>query len=204
MRRWGLWALPAAGVLYIIGVVVRGAFINPTNSNSAQFVSWASGTAIPVAYTFVSLAAVAAIIGYVFLDRELNTSASRVGMLLAVSGAGFLLTLFGLLWFAIPATAASYNAGNHAAVDVIVRAFSDSTPVQVLSGLNILGHIAFAVAVWRMGSLARVGAVAFAVAPILQALVFSYGAEILGQVLFLPGAVLVVMAATSAPRSASA
>jgi hypothetical protein len=202
MRRLDLLALPGAGVLYCAGVVMRGAVVTPGHDSAGQFAAWASSRTFPIAYGTVSVAAILAIFGYVALDRRVNTTGSRAGMLLAVAGAGFLLVLFGVLWFAFPAAAAAYDAGNHGAIDVAARAFSGSMPVQILSGLNILGHIGFAVAVWRWGVSARVGAVTFAVAPILQALTFSFPVEVLGQVLFLMGASLIARSAVT--RSAAA
>jgi len=195
MRGLGLWTLPGAGVLYTVGVLLRGDFIVPTGGNAAAFAAWSSSSSFSVSYAIVSAAAILAIFGYVALDRRLATSVSRAAMVLAIAGAGALLLLFGALWFGLPAAGSAYSSGNHAAIDVAVRAYAASTPVQVLGILNTLGHFGFAAALWRSGTAARVGGIAFALAPVLQAFIFAYPLEILGQVLFAAGAVTIALIA---------
>ena len=195
MRGLGLWTLPGAGVLYTVGVLLRGDFIVPTNGNAAAFAAWSSSSSYPVSYALVSAAAILAIFGYIALDRRLATGVSRTAMILAVAGAGALLLLFGALWFGLPAAGSAYTSGNHAAIDVAVRAYAATTPMQVLAILNTLGHFGFAAALWRSGLAARAGGVAFALAPVLQAFVFAYPLEIVGQVLFAAGALTIAVIA---------
>ena len=187
MRRLGLWALPAAGLLYTLGVALRGRFVVPKATNAAAFSSWASTARYSVSYWVVIAAAVLAIVGYVALDRRLASRLSGAASLLAVAGAGVLLALFGVLLVAFPAAA---NAGG---TTVAVKAYSRATPLEILASLNIAGHLLFAVALWRRSAVVRAGAVAFAAAPILQAIVSSYPVELVGQVLFLLGAAAIVV-----------
>jgi hypothetical protein len=187
-----IYALPAAGALYLTGVLVRGPFAAP-GLGAGPFVERATSSFYGVAYLLVTAAAALSVLGYLALRELLPGSLARAGATLAIVGLVFLVPLFGVSGVAYPALGRAYVAGDHAVVAAAADAF-DSFPVKILfavTALGWVGHVLLAVVLWRTPWVSKLAVVPFAVATVLMCLPTVYAIEIAGCALFLvAGAIL--------------
>jgi hypothetical protein len=187
--RW-LWSLPAAGLLYVVGVVSRGEFANP--ANAADFAARAGRAVFPLSYLLILLASALMLIGYVALGERLRAPAATV---LSIIGLHFLAAFFGVMAITYPAFA---HAG---AVALAAQAMNSPATLVVLAmvGLNVLGHVLFGIAMWRTTFIPKAAIAPFVLAPVLQLIPFIYPLEILGCALALVSGALIALAKDPSP-----
>jgi hypothetical protein len=188
--------LSVAGLLFFVGCLVRGAHIFPPAATADRFAPWATRPAYAAGY-FILIAGVSlSVIGYGALRARLGGGLATAAMACAVVGAQFLLVLFGGALILSPAAAGAYLAGDHGAVEMAEHALAGPT-VRAVSGLiavNIIGHVLFAIALWRAHPPSRIAAVPFVLAPIFLCLPSYYPIELAGGVLFLVAGLLLARA----------
>jgi hypothetical protein len=187
-------ALPAAGLLFLLGCLVRGAHIFPSAATAGRFAEWSTRNAYAAGY-FILIGAVSlSVFGYVALERRLGGRLARIASVLSVVGMQFLLVLFGAALILSPAAGAAHLAGDGAAIALAAGALERSAAVgvELLIALNIVGHGLFAVAIWRSGAFSKAAIVPFVLAPVMLCLPFYYPVELLGGVMFLLAGVLLI------------
>jgi hypothetical protein len=184
-RKW-LWSLPAAGVLFVAGVVSRGEFANP--AHAAEFAERASRAVFPFSYLLILAASALMLIGYVALRERLRLGPAA--MVLSIVGLHFLAAFFGVMAITYPSFAAE-----PASIAVAARAMSSPAVlvVMAMTSLGIVGHILYAVAMWRTPGM-KLAAVPFVLAPIGQLVPFVYPVEILGCALALVSGAIIALA----------
>jgi len=187
---WAALAILTSGALTALGVLLRGPFVAPSASDSSQaFVQWAAGPTLVPAYLIIIGGTAIGTFGYLGLWPAIGTRLAAWGALLAALGYQFLLALFGVLL--------SFHAfailGGQAGAAAAAAAFGGPAGVvlQALSGLNIIGSIVLAVAIWRSAARPRWSGVPLAIAPLLLALPLALALELFGcGLLVLAGAAM--------------
>ncbi len=190
--RVGALALPLAGALFLVTILVRGLIVEP-GVDPAAFARTAGSAGFRAGMLGITLIGVLMLFGILALYGHLaNGPVDRpvlAGMILSLTGMGLVLPIFGVLTFAYPAAATVYGQGHEEALDVALR-FSAGpfVPFAILSGLVYsIGALVLGVAIWRSRSLPRWSAIPYAVsAPLL--------AFPLGLVLEVTGAALLAIA----------
>jgi hypothetical protein len=197
------------GVLDALGVLLRGTFITPSaNAAGDAFVQWAGGPTLVPAYLIVIGGTAIGTFGYCGLWPAIGTRLAAWGALLAALGYQFLLALLGVL-ISFHAFAA---LGGQAGAAAAAAAFAGPAggALQALSGLNFIGSILLAVAIWRSTVRPRWAGIPLAIAPFLLAFPVTLPSELLGcLLLMLAGAAMLwgtadVQAETGAAEEPSA
>jgi hypothetical protein len=170
------------GLFYTAGVLLRGPFADPQSLAPHAFAARAGTATFPVSYLLIVLASGLAMFGFVGMRDRLQHRLAPLAMVLSIVGLHFLTAFFGVMAIAYPAIAAAYTGGDRDAVTIAARALSSPVTMTIMAvvSLNVLGHVLFAVAMWRSAGLSRTAAVLFVLAPIGQLLPFIYPVEILG------------------------
>jgi hypothetical protein len=207
--RLGMVALAVYGVLIAAAIVVRGPFVDPSESpepfargaGSPRFVAYSLGSTVAVflgVYGFLAL--------YAYLargDREVSRPAFR-GLVLSL-GLVLLLPILGVYAFAGPPVAALYRQDPRRAVDLAAAMGSGSYLLTVLlqAVLYCVGSYFFGLAIWRSGTLPRWAGLLFILqGPMTQFVpLVSYSGEILGGVFLAVSTVWIAWASARQPRA---
>ena len=188
--RFGLIALALSGLLFALGIVLRG----PVDLADPGFCCRAavSPNHVP-AWTIILIGGVLQLYGFFGLYRYLTYQAENLIAFLAVVLSTTAIALF--LGFATfmavnaPVIAELYQQGNQEVIAVVEALFTSALGLALL-GVQavgyIIGPILFAVAIWRDGRLPRWTGVLFALS-IAGGLAFpiTFVTELLGAVLLL-------------------
>src|SRR5574341_86648 len=191
--RLGLLALALSGLLFALGIVLRG----PVDLADPGFCCRAavSPTYVP-AWTIILVGGVLQLYGFLGLYRYLTYQAESLIAFLAVVLSVTAIALF--LGFATfmavnaPVIADLYRQGNQAVIAVVEALFTSALGLALL-GVQavgyVIGPILFAVAIWRDGRLPRWTGILFALS-IAGGLAFpvTFPTELLGAVLLLVSA----------------
>jgi hypothetical protein len=181
-----LWALPAAGLLFFLGCLVRGAHVFPSSATAPRFAAWTARPAYVAGYFVLVGAVTLSVLGYFALARRLGGKLAFTGMVLSILGMQFLLVLFGGAIIMSPALGAAWSAGTSNAADIAQKALAGPTvgAIAAMIVVGIVGHALFAVAIWRSRSLSRLSVVPLVLAPICLCLPFYFPIELGGGVLW--------------------
>jgi hypothetical protein len=179
-----IWSLPIGGLFYTAGVLLRGPFANPLGP-PAEFVARAGASVFPVAYLLIMVASGLALVGYVGLRDQLGHRLGQVAMALSMVGLSVLTAFFGVMAIVYPVLAGAHTAGDPAAVALAAQAMQSPPALAVLGlvSLSLVGHVLFAIGLWRTGWMPKPAAVLFVAAPVMQMITLVYPVEILGCVL---------------------
>lgn len=200
--RLGLSALAVSGLLFAVGIVLRGP-ADLTDPGSCCRTAFSS--TVQAAYVIVVVGAILLLYGFFGLYRYLTYRAeSSIAFLaFAVSVAAAALFLPLTVFFAVsgPAIADLFQEGDRRVIAVVEANFRSALGLawSVARGIAwIVGPLLFAVAVWRDGRLPRWTAALFALSFLLLIPV-TFATEFLGAVLLLISAGTMVWAAWQEP-----
>lgn len=194
--RISMFMLPAAGSLFLAGVVLRGPFATPT-IGAAAFVERATSPRYGTCYLLITAAAALSVLGYIALRERLGGRLASAAAMASVVGLVFLVPLFGVSGVAFPALGRAYAAGDHAAVAAAADAFGSPATVVLLgvTALNVLGHILFAAAAWRARWIPRIACLPLGAATAMMCVPTVYPVEIAGCAAFLVAGLAIALAA---------
>jgi hypothetical protein len=213
LTRIGIWALPLAGLLSLIGGLASLGSPDPgVDPRGAAQAASSSGFVLS---QFVGnvLAVTLAIFGVIALFAYLaNIGWGRLAaaaMILCILGFAMLLSFLGIPTYVIPALSRAYLGGQHDAFKVAGAIFGSAFPIIIVASLlYFLGFLIFSVVIWRSGVLPRGAAVVLAIAGLVLAVpVPSQILTIVGSVLLLVAGgwiALSVMRGPSGPSEAAA
>lgn len=189
--RFFLWALPLAGLLFIVGIILRGPSLDPSLEPD-RFAQAAVAAPAAAAWLAIFIGMVVELIGfwalYAYLAADALERPAFWGMIFSLIGVALILPLMGFMGLAAPVAGNLYLQGQQAVMEVAV-AMVAAGPALVVAGVSgltyIAGSILFAVALWRQGNVPKWLVIAYALqAPLLSfAALFSFAAELLGAVL---------------------
>jgi hypothetical protein len=192
-NRLSISMLPLAGLLAVIGLLLRGPFGNPS-VNPTGFAQAAASFSFGTAWVIIMLGSVVRIYSLMVLF-SLLTAHSRAGrlvflaMLFSFVAEALFLSLTGFLAFGAPVAARLYLQGDPRMLNVLMAGFFSGPVLVVLyiSGLiGTAGSILFSIAIWRSVLPIWAGVLYGLTTPLLAfAPAFSYGLELLGGLLLL-------------------
>jgi hypothetical protein len=195
VARWAGIAILVNGVLDLVGVLLRGQFVDPSAAAASAFVSWASQPTYVPAYLVVILGSAIGTFGYIGLYPAIRGRLALTGAVLAAGGYQFLLALLGILvtFHAFAVSAATPQAAASGAA----AAFSGGagSVLEALSGLNFIGSIVLAAAIWRARWKPLWAGIPLAIAPFLLAFPVTLGSELVGCILLACAGLLILVAA---------
>jgi hypothetical protein len=206
--RLGLAALAVYGVLIAASIVVRGPFVDP--SESPEPFARVAGSPHFIAYSLVStLAVFLGVYGFLALyarlargDGAVERAAFR-GLVLSL-GLVLLLPILGVYAFAGPPLAAFYRQDPQRAVDLAHAVGSGWYLLTVLlqAVLYCAGSYFFGMAIWRSGTLPRWTGLFFILqGPMTQFVpLVSYAGEILGGLMLAASTVWIAWASARQVR----
>jgi hypothetical protein len=163
--RRGIYALPAAGVLTAVPwVFLLGNNSSPKTDPEAYARSLTStgnafGGYLYLAGLICLLFGLLALYGY--LARARSSSWAAAGMIVSVVGIALALPVFGVLGLALPVVGDVYLAGHKDVADAMLLlsggTFSNriNSYFGVFVVVSLVGAIAYAVAVWKSGTLPK-------------------------------------------------
>lgn len=187
--RFGLIALALSGLLFALGIVLRGPvdLADPGSCCRAAV----SPNYVP-GWTIILVAGLPNLYGFLGLYRYLTYQAeSRIAFLavvLIVAGLAFLFPLATFFAVNAPVIAELYQRGNQAVIAVVEANFTSPLGLAVLgvsTVTGITGAILFAVAIWRDRRLPKWTAVLLGLSVLLLGLPVTFATELLGAVLLL-------------------
>lgn len=153
----GLLALPLTGVLYGIGLVLRGsplANAGSADSSANDFAATAGSASYQAGWILLLVGTVLLVFGYLALCAQLAVGQSPQGalpgMILTASSITLPVGVFGVFAFGYPAIADRYTAGD-TGTSTLLKAIADGalTPYSSVGGLPYLaGTTCFAVSIW--------------------------------------------------------
>jgi hypothetical protein len=117
----------------------------------------------------------------------------------------FVVALFGAAVVAQSALGGAFLAGDASAIETATTLFSGGAlaGIGALTSLNVVGHVLFAIAIWRSQDLPKLAAVTFVLAPIGMLMPFVYPVELTGCALYLASGALLARAARRVPPEMS-
>jgi hypothetical protein len=191
--RIGIWGLPLAGLLSLIGGLGSLGSPNPgvdpigaaqAASTSGYFLSQFVGNVLAVALAIFGVIALFAYLANIGWGR-LATAA----MILCILGFAMLLSFLGIPTYVIPVISRTYLSGQHDAFRVVGAIFDSVFPIIIVASLlYFLGFLIFSVAIWRSAVLPRGAAVVLAIAGLVLAV------PVPSQILTIVGSVLLLVA----------
>jgi hypothetical protein len=207
--RRGIYALPAAGVLTVVPWIF---ILNQPNAKtdpegyarSVTSIGQAVGGYLYLAGFICLLFGLLALYGY--LARTRASSWAAVGMIVSVVVIALTLPTFGVLGQANAVLADAYLAG-HKDVSAAMVLMGGGPSNRVMSSIafgaevSVIGAIAYAVAVWKSGSLPRVAGVLVAVGFVLSMSLSPYVGWA-GALFLVIGGVWLAIRVSQAPSAA--
>ncbi len=143
--------------------------------------------------------------GYVALRDCLRDRIGSAALPLSIVGLNFLTAFFGVMAIAYPKLAGAYLQGDSGAVQIAAQAVGSPTTLAVmgLTGINVIGLVLFAIAMWRTGWMPKGASLFFVVGPLMQLVPWVYPVEILGCVLVLVSGLWIATTVTNHERVAT-
>jgi hypothetical protein len=204
--RFGLLALPLAGLVLGISLLVRGSIAHPRQDPLSFALQVTAPGFAPAALGVISglillLLALPAL--YAFLNGARGGAAALPGLGFSVMGVGLLLPLAGALAIALPAAGEQFLEGRAGALDVAFAFFEGSSRWMTLTAtlLLTLGQLSFGAALWRTGVSRAAGMLVGASGVLLTVPLWPQSAVSGGAALAVAGVLVVVRAwsATAPP-----
>jgi hypothetical protein len=187
--RPGLIALALSGLLFALGIVLRGP-VDLADPGSCCRV--ALSAAHVSGWTIILLGGVLHLFGlfglYRYLTYQAESLIALLAVVLAVAGIALFLPLASFSAVNGPVIADLYQQGNQEVIAVVEAGFTSTLGLALLgvsSAAGITGPILFAVAIWRDGRLPRWTGVIFALSVVLLGVPVTLATELLGAVLLL-------------------
>jgi len=155
-----LWTVPLAGLVGLIGVLLRGPLALPIPDVDM----WAAAAVQPVfkiAQILILIGYVLPFVGlwalYMYLQNQKNEPIVFWGFMLSIWGTALALPALGITTFAGPLAAGLYLAGNTDAAQLIVDAVTGSGfVVSIAAALcYIAGPGLFGIAMWRSSTIPK-------------------------------------------------
>jgi hypothetical protein len=187
--RIGLSALALSGLLFAVGIVLRGP-VDLADPGSCCRVA-TPPTYVP-GWTIIVVGGLLHLYGFFGLYRYLTYQAATLltlpALVLSIMGIALVLPL--ATFFAVhgPLIADLYQQGTQEVSAVVEAGFTSAlgrTLLGISSGAGILGPVLFAVAIWRDGRLPKWTGVILALSIALLAVPVTFPTELLGAVLLL-------------------
>lgn len=187
--RLGLIALALSGLLFTLGIVLRG----PVDLADPGFCCRAAvSPTFVLAWTIILGGGVLQLYGFFGLYRYLSYQAGNliafVAFVLSITAIALFLGFATFMAVNAPVIAELYQQGNQAVIAVVEAIFTSALGLALL-GVQavgyIIGPILFAVAIWRDGRLPKWTGVLCALSFALLAFPVALASELLGAVLLL-------------------
>jgi hypothetical protein len=200
--RLGILALPAAGLLGLVGLLSRYGVPNPRvnpevaarfASSSYYFASQFAGNVVGMTLLIFGILALTA-----FLSETRVRGLALAAMILSIAGIAPILSALGVTTYVLPVLGRAYLGGQSDALVIVHTIFHN--PLRVIFVLAFFsygaGFILFCVAIWRSGVLRKGAAISLGLhAPLVSSFVRSQPSPVvvLGALLFILGSTLVAL-----------
>jgi hypothetical protein len=200
--RLGILALPAAGLLGLVGLLSRYGVPNPRvdpeaaarfASSSHYFASQFAGNVVGLTLLIFGILALTA-----FLSEARVRGLALAAMILSIAGIAPILSALGVTTYALPVLGRAYLGGQADALVIVDTTFHN--PLWVIFVLAFIsygaGFILFCVSIWRSGVLRKGAAISLGLhAPLVSSFVRPQPSPvvILGALLFILGSTLVAL-----------
>jgi hypothetical protein len=200
--RLGILALPAAGLLGLVGLLNRYGVPNPRvdpeaaarfASSSYYFASQFVGNVVGLTLLIFGILALTA-----FLSETRVRGLALAAMILSIAGIAPILSALGVTTYALPVLGRAYLGGQSDALIIVHTIFHN--PLRVIFVFAFLsygvGFILFCVAIWRSGVLRKGAAISLGLhAPLVSSFVRPQPSPVvvLGALLFILGSTLVAL-----------
>lgn len=189
--RIALWLLPAAGIIGLVGVLLRGPNALPI-PDSIQWAAVATQPIFMMAHFLLIIGYVLPFIGFwalyeIFKDQKGEKSAFW-GFMLSVWGTALALPALGIAAFAGPLAAEAFLADNPSTASMITDAVMGSGFIVGMAAAvgYTIGPALYGVAIWRSSILPKWAGLLFALHGICLSLGFGlYPVLVIGWVLFI-------------------
>jgi hypothetical protein len=205
--RRGIYALPAAGVLTAVPWIFILQQPDP-KTDPAGYARGITSTGQAVGGYLYLAGLICLLFGllalYGYLARTRANSWAAVGMIVSVVVIAFILPTFGTLAVAGPVLGDAYLAGHKDVSFAMVLMSGESN--RVMSSIafcfdvSVIGAIAYAVAVWKSGSLPRVAGILVAAGFVLSITISPFIAWV-GALFLVVGGVWVAIRVSRAPNA---
>lgn len=187
--RLGLGALALSGLLFALGIVLRGPVDLADPGSCCRAVL---SSAAVSGWTIILVGGVLHLFGFFGLYRYLTYRAESLipflAVVLGIAGIALFLPLAAFSAVNGPVIADLYEQGNQGVIAVVEAGFTSTLGLVLLgvsSAAGITGPILFAVAIWRDGRLPKWTGVSFALSIALLGVPVTFPTELLGAVLLL-------------------
>ncbi|MCD6054200.1 MAG: hypothetical protein K0Q96_1392 [Rubrobacteraceae bacterium] len=200
--RLGILALPAAGLLGLVGLLSRYSVPNPRvdpevaarfASSSYYFASQFAGNVVGMTLLIFGILALTA-----FLSETRVRGLALAAMILSIAGIAPILSALGVTTYALPVLGRAYLGGQSDALVIVHTIFHN--PLRVIFVLAFFsygaGFILFCVAIWRSGVLRKGAAISLGLhAPLVSSFVRPQPSPVvvLGALLFILGSTLIAL-----------
>jgi hypothetical protein len=211
--RLGILALPAAGLLGLVGLLSRYGVPNPRvnpevaarfASSSYYFASQFAGNVVGMTLLIFGILALTA-----FLSETRVRGLALAAMILSIAGIAPILSALGATTYALPVLGRAYLGGQSDALVIVHTIFHN--PLRVIFVLAFFsygaGFILFCVAIWRSGVLRKGAAISLGLhAPLVSSFVRLQPSPVvvLGALLFILGSTLIALDVFRGPSRGSA
>ena len=186
--RSGLIALALSGVLFTLGIILRG---QVDLSDPTSFMQAATSPNYVPGWTIILVGGVLQLYGFFGLYRYLTYQAENLiaflAFVLRMVGLALGLPLFTFIAVNVPIIAKLYQQGDQEVLIVFEASFSGLglTLLGIAAVAAILGLILFAIAIWQDGRLPKWTVILLVLSLPLLAAAVTFTSELLGAVLFL-------------------
>ncbi|SRR6266540_1923364 len=190
--RFGLAALALSGLLFTLGVALRG----PIDlADPGSFVRAAVSPSYVPAWTLILVGGVLQLYGFFGLYRYLTHKAPSpiafLAFVLSITGVALFLPLAAFFAVTGPVIANLYQQGNQGVIAVVAANFTSGLGLALLGvslAAAIIGVVLFAIAIWRHGGLPKWTGVLLALSTLLLGVPVTFTTELSGAVILLAGA----------------
>jgi hypothetical protein len=187
--RFGLIALALSGLLFALGIVLRG----PIDlADPGSFIRAAAPPNYVPAWTIILVGGVLQLYGffglYCYLTYQAESLIAFLAFVLNIAGIALFVPLAAFFAVSGPAVAELYQRGNQEVIAVVEANFASGLGLILLAVSSLAGTIVailFAIVTWRHGRLPKWTAVLFALSLPLLAFPVTFTTELLGAVLLL-------------------
>ncbi len=187
--RFGLVALALSGLLFALGVALRG----PIDlADSGSFIRAAASSSYVPAWTIILVGGVLQLYGffglYRYLTHKASSSIAFLAFVLSITGIALFLPLAAFFAVDGPVIANLYQQGNPEVLAVVEANFTSGLGLALLgvsSAAGLIGVVLFAIAIWRDGRLPRWTGVLLALSTLLLGVPVTFATELSGAVILL-------------------
>jgi hypothetical protein len=186
-----LFTLPIAGIIGLIGTILRGPFALPIPDIN----SWAQAATQPifvVSHFLIIIGYVLPFLGFWAIHKHLEIQnyegLSFWGFIFCILGTALALPALGITGFAGPIAAQLYLAGNTEAASIISNALTDTGfIISIIAAVfYVLGPILLGIAIWKSSIIPKWIGLTFALHGLCLSFGFSmYPVLIIGWVLLI-------------------